>query len=122
MNEKHISGLPIAYFREISSWLHSVLNQDELLELIINSATRMMEAKASSLLLLDEKTRRLYFKVATGEKGKEVRQFQINMGEGIVGSRSPSVGAPQRVFARLRSRLRFRSRGGLHNPCCVISV
>ena len=85
MNEKHISGLPIAYFREISSWLHSVLNQDELLELIINSATRMMEAKASSLLLLDEKTRRLYFKVATGEKGKEVRQFQINMGEGIVG-------------------------------------
>ncbi len=85
MNEKNINGLPIAYFKEISGWLHSVLNQDELLELIINSATRMMSAKASSLLLLDEKTQKLYFKVATGEKGKEVRQFQISLGEGIVG-------------------------------------
>ena len=85
MDIKNISGLPIAYFKEISSWLHSVLNQDELLELIINSATRMMSAKASSLLLLDEKTHKLYFKVATGEKGNEVRQFQIDIGEGIVG-------------------------------------
>lgn len=85
MNEKHISGLPVAYFKEISSWLHSVLNQDELLELIINSATRMMAAKASSLLLLNEKTKKLFFKVATGEKGSEVRQFQINLGEGIIG-------------------------------------
>ena len=85
MDIKNIGGLPIAYFKEISSWLHSVLNQDELLELIINSATRMMTAKASSLLLLDEKTKKLYFKVATGEKGNEVRHFQINLGEGIIG-------------------------------------
>ena len=85
MDIKNIGGLPLAYFKEISTWLHSVLNQDELLELIINSATRMMTAKASSLLLLDEKTKKLYFKVATGEKGNEVRHFQINLGEGIIG-------------------------------------
>ncbi len=84
--KKNAGGLPIAYFKEISTWLHSsIISQDELLELIINSATRMMAAKASSLLLLDEKSGKLFFKVATGEKGKEVRQFQINMGEGIVG-------------------------------------
>jgi len=37
--------------REISTWISSVLDLDELLELIIEKATRMMEAKASSLLV-----------------------------------------------------------------------
>jgi Nif-specific regulatory protein len=34
---------------------------------------------------LDEKTKKLYFKVATGAKSDEVRQFEINLGEGIAG-------------------------------------
>ena len=118
MTEKNINGLPIAYFKEISSWLHSVLNQDELLELIINSATRMMSAKASSLLLLDEKTQKLYFKVATGEKGKEVRQFQISLGEGIVGYVAqtgeplliPDVSLDSRWDKRISEHTGFRTR------------
>ncbi|MFC1868353.1 GAF domain-containing protein, partial [Thermodesulfobacteriota bacterium] len=80
-----VDTLPIACFKEISNWVNSVLNLDQLLELIIDTATRMMEAKACSLLLLDEKTGRLYFKVATGEKKVEVRKFEINLGEGIAG-------------------------------------
>lgn len=80
-----INNLPIACFREISNWVNSVLNLDQLLELIIDTATRMMEAKASSLLLVDEKRKKLYFKVATGEKGNEVRQFEVKLGEGISG-------------------------------------
>ncbi len=71
--------------REISTWISSVLDLDELLELIIEKATRMMEAKASSLLLLDQKTGKLYFKVATGEKREEVSQYEINLGQGIAG-------------------------------------
>lgn len=70
---------------EISTWISSVQDLDQLLELIIETATRMMQAKASSLLLLDEKTRRLYFKVATGEKKEEVRQYEISLGQGIAG-------------------------------------
>jgi Nif-specific regulatory protein len=62
-----------------------VLDLDELLELIIDTATRMMQAKASSLLLLDQKTGKLYFKVATGEKKEEVRKYEINVGQGIAG-------------------------------------
>jgi len=71
--------------REISNWVSSVHDLDQLLELIIETATRMMDAKASSLLLLDPKTRKLYFKVATGEKKIDVKQFQINIGQGIAG-------------------------------------
>lgn len=44
-----------------------------------------MRAKAGSLLLLDPKTRKLYFKVATGEKKEEIKQFEIELGKGIAG-------------------------------------
>ena len=55
------------------------------MELITETATQMMHAKASSLLLLDPKTRRLFFKVATGEKKKEIKAFEIELGQGIAG-------------------------------------
>ena len=83
MNESSpITESPIACLREITTWVNSVLDLDQLLELIIDTATRMMEAKASSLLLLDEKTKKLYFKIATGAKREEVRQFEINLAKG----------------------------------------
>jgi Nif-specific regulatory protein len=72
-------------FKEISTWVSSVHNLDKLLELIVETATHMMNAKASSLLLLDEKTKRLYFKVATGEKKEDVKKFEIELGQGIAG-------------------------------------
>lgn len=75
----------IARLKEISSWVSSVQDIDKLLELIIETATQMMQAKASSLLLLDPKTRQLYFKVATGEKGREVKDYKIKLGQGIAG-------------------------------------
>ena len=71
--------------KEISTWVSSVQDLDQLLELIIETATRMMDAKASSLLLLDHKTQKLYFKVATGEKSTDVKQFEIDLGQGIAG-------------------------------------
>lgn len=76
---------PIDHLKEISTWISSVLDLDQLLELIIDTGTKMMEAKASSLLLLDKKTRKLSFKVATGEKKEEVRNFEVNLGQGIAG-------------------------------------
>ena len=75
----------IDHLNEISAWVTSVQDLDQLLELIIETATRMMDAKASSLLLLDRKTQKLYFKVATGAKGTDIKQFEIDLGQGIAG-------------------------------------
>ena len=75
----------VDYFKEISTWVSAVLDLDELLEHIIDTATRLMKAKASSLLLLDHKTKKLYFKVATGEKKEEVMKYEVNLGQGIAG-------------------------------------
>jgi len=80
-----VSDMTIDRLREISHWVSSVLDLDNLLELIIDTATKMMQAKASSLLLLDPKTKKLYFKVAIGERKEEIRKYEINLGQGIAG-------------------------------------
>jgi Nif-specific regulatory protein len=83
------SSLPaspaIEHLKEISFWVNSVQDPDQLIERIVATAARMMGARASSLLLVDPNSRRLYFKVATGEKGTDVKRFQVEMGEGIAG-------------------------------------
>jgi Nif-specific regulatory protein len=80
-----ISDTTIDRLREISHWVSSVLDLDNLLELIIDTATKMMQAKASSLLLLDPKTKKLYFKVTIGERKEELRKYEIDLGQGIAG-------------------------------------
>ena len=76
---------PIDQLKAISSWVSSVQDLDKLLQLIIESATNVVHAEVASLLLVDSKTDTLYFKVATGAKGDEVKEFRLKMGQGIAG-------------------------------------
>lgn len=76
---------PIDQLKAISSWVSSVQDLDKLLQLIIESATNVVRAEVASLLLVDSKTDTLYFKVATGAKGDEVKEFRLKMGQGIAG-------------------------------------
>lgn len=84
-NPAQKSNMPIDQLKEIRSWVLSIQNIDKTLELIINSASRFLNAKAASLLLLDRKTNELFFKVATGAKGREIKEFRIKPGQGIAG-------------------------------------
>jgi len=77
--------MPIDQLKEIRSWVSSIQDLDKTLELIIRSASRFLNAKAASLLLLDQKTKELYFKVATGAKGQAIKEFRIKPGQGIAG-------------------------------------
>lgn len=45
----------------------------------------LCEAEASSLLLIDHEKEELYFEAALGDKGAEVKNFTIKIGEGIAG-------------------------------------
>ncbi|BBO72598.1 Fis family transcriptional regulator [Desulfosarcina widdelii] len=78
-------NVPIGQLKAISSWVSSVQDLDKLLQLIIESATGVVQAEAASLLLLDPKINALYFKVATGAKGDEVKDFTVKVGQGIAG-------------------------------------
>lgn len=56
-----------------------------LLTQILESATRLSEGEASSLLLVDKTSNKLFFEIALGSKGSDLKKFSINMGEGIAG-------------------------------------
>lgn len=113
-----IPDSPIERLKEISTWVSSVLDLDQLLELIIDTATSMMHAKASSLLLLDQKSKKLYFKVATGEKGEEVRKYELDMGQGIAGFVAekgeplliPDVSKDPRWYKKISESIGFQTR------------
>lgn len=62
-----------------------IQNLDQFLEFTVEKAVRIMQSKAGSLLLLDQETGDLYFKVATGDKKEELKRFKIKIGEGIAG-------------------------------------
>ena len=63
----------------------SILDLDELLNTVLRKAEEVMQAEASSVFLIDEKTNELYFITARGEKGKEAKEIRVPMGKGIVG-------------------------------------
>ncbi|RLC31281.1 Fis family transcriptional regulator [Candidatus Woesebacteria bacterium] len=104
--------------REISAWVSSVQDLDQLLELIIETASRMMDSKACSLLLVDKKTKKLYFKVATGEKKVDVKKFEIDMGKGIAGFVAekgepllvPDVNADPRWYKEISDSIGFKTK------------
>jgi len=71
---------------EINSLINSnYRNVNNLLSQIMESATRLSEAEASCLMLMDKEKNELFFKVALGSKGKEVQKYTVKLGEGIAG-------------------------------------
>ena len=56
-----------------------------LLTRILESATRLCEGEASSLLMLNKESQDLHFEIALGPKGQDVKRFTVKIGEGIAG-------------------------------------
>gem|GEM_PF-1129072 len=71
---------------EVSLYLNASLDHDVVLSRIMETAGKVMEAQASSLVLLDEDPKYLSFKVALGEKGSIIKSLRIKAGEGIAGT------------------------------------
>ncbi|MFW5783824.1 MAG: sigma-54 interaction domain-containing protein [Spirochaetota bacterium] len=70
--------------------LNALINSDysesrTLLTRILESATRLTEGEASSLLLVGPDNESLYFEIALGSKGEDVQKMTLNKGEGIAG-------------------------------------
>ncbi|GHV75955.1 Fis family transcriptional regulator [Spirochaetia bacterium] len=71
---------------EINALINSnYTDVDELLTRILESATRLCDGEASSLLMVDHERGELQFKIALGIKGAEVKKFTVKFGEGIAG-------------------------------------
>nr|HPN13779.1 serine/threonine protein phosphatase [Spirochaetota bacterium] len=68
----------------INSMINSTLDMGRLLTVIMETIKDIMETEASTLLLYEEKSDDLVFKVALGEAGKELTErYRIKLGQGI---------------------------------------
>lgn len=75
----------LATLYEIGSALTSVLNLDRVLNLIVDSVTRLIGAEICSIMLLDPTKRYLRIRVAKGLPKSVVERTVIKVGEGISG-------------------------------------
>ncbi len=71
---------------EVSIIVNSTLDLDSVLSLVMEKAQAVMEAEASSVMLINEKTGMLEWEVALGEVSAQVmKKIQLRVGEGIAG-------------------------------------
>jgi sigma-B regulation protein RsbU (phosphoserine phosphatase) len=71
---------------EVNGLISSSLNLDQILENVMSISKQVMNADASSLMLIDEKTGELVYQVALGKVGEKLKQeFRLKLGQGIAG-------------------------------------
>jgi sigma-B regulation protein RsbU (phosphoserine phosphatase) len=72
---------------EVNGLISSSLNLDQTLENVMTISKQVMNADASSLMLIDEKTNELVYEVALGTVGDKLKkEFRLKMGQGIAGT------------------------------------
>jgi len=72
---------------EVNALISSSLNLDQILENVMSISKQVMNADASSLMLIDEKTNELVYEVALGSVGEKLKQeFRLKLGQGIAGT------------------------------------
>lgn len=71
---------------EVSSIISSTLDLEELMNLVMEKAQTVMNAEASSVMLLNEETGMLECKIALGSVQEKVKDtIQLEVGQGIAG-------------------------------------
>jgi GAF domain-containing protein len=70
---------------EASVRLNSLLSLPELLAATMKTASDLMNAETSSILVLDEGGKELTFAVATGKAGESVNEMRVPADQGIAG-------------------------------------
>jgi Nif-specific regulatory protein len=104
--------------------INNTFEINEVLNRIMNSANRVVKAEASSILLIDETENNLYFHVALGDKGEEVKKFTVKMGEGIAGWVAknskpllvPDVQKDNRWFKDISKKINYQTKSILCVP------
>jgi signal transduction histidine kinase len=71
---------------EIGNLLASSLDLDEVLDLVVRNAAALLNSEAGSLLLVDEETGDLIFRISSGPAGEQLVGMRIPVGKGIAGA------------------------------------
>jgi sigma-B regulation protein RsbU (phosphoserine phosphatase) len=112
---------------EVSIIINSTLDLEKLVSLVMEKAQTVMNAEASSVMLINEEEGVLECQVALGEVGDKVRKIQLKMGEGIAGwvaekgvpLNVPDVSRDPRFFSKSDESTGFKTRSILAVPLKV---
>jgi signal transduction histidine kinase len=114
----------LATLNEISRAVTSTLDLDEVFKLVMQKINETFEVEAGSLLLLDERTNELVFKVTLEGGAERLAGFRMKVGQGIVGQvvqtgKPLLVSDPQndpRWYSEVSEKLKFPTRSILCVP------
>jgi diguanylate cyclase (GGDEF)-like protein len=114
----------LSTFNTIAKTLNSTLNLKEVLDIVMGKVKELIKAEAWSILMLDEKTKELVFEVAVGEKGQQVKEMRLAMGQGVAGWVAqhqqpvivPDTATDERFFKGLDQRTGFRTKSIIATP------
>ena len=75
----------VSLFHEIGRTLVSGLGLQSILQTIMEKLSVSIEADTCSLLMVDEDSQELYFKVVIGTNAQQLRDVRVKLGDGIAG-------------------------------------
>ena len=75
----------IETFYRVNSFISSIDDLEQLLELIMQEAEAAVDGEASCIALYDSSDERLHIEITSGEKREEVRHLSLALGQGILG-------------------------------------
>lgn len=78
-------GREVLDLATIARELAVTFDLDSLLRKLGAATEQLLEAGASSILLVDDDRKHLYFKVATGAKGVSIKRLRVPIGKGFAG-------------------------------------
>lgn len=77
--------LHLATFNEIGKALTSSLDLNEILKVVMEKISIILEPKNWSLLFVDEDADELRFEIAVGEGAEKIKNLRLKIGEGVAG-------------------------------------
>lgn len=112
---------------KIATALNSTFQLDELLQLIVQSATDLLDAETGSLLLMEEDSGDLIIRIAAGSTEADVVGSRVPTGQGIAGwtaeHREPVVvtdpASDERFYGEVDAATGFETTGMLAVPLIV---
>lgn len=113
---------------EVSAIISSTLDLEELMNLVMEKAQTVMNAEASSVMLLNEQTGMLECKIALGSVQEKVKNnIELKLGQGIAGWVAqqgeavivPDVDSDSRFYSDIDHTTGFKTRSILAAPLKV---
>lgn len=86
VEEEHLKRIKaLASFHEIGKALTSTLDLKEVLRIMMDKISELLNPKDWSLLLVDEGRKDLYFEIVVGKGSEKIKKARLKKGEGIAG-------------------------------------